>query len=129
MPAERLQLKYFGPLLVWMAVIFYASSIPGDRIPEIKLWSADKITHMLVYSVLSWSAWRAAKHYALVHGRTARWALSVSIVGCILFGASDEVHQYFVPNRSSEWADVVADAVGVLVTHGVLWRWYNSNRK
>ena len=30
-----------------------------------------------------------------------------------LYGFSDELHQYFVPGRFSDWRDAVADAVGV----------------
>ncbi len=34
---------------------------------------------------------------------------------CIIYGASDEFHQYFVPNRSSELQDLLADIAGVLI--------------
>lgn len=34
---------------------------------------------------------------------------------CILYGASDEIHQYFVPNRSSEFQDWAADAAGIII--------------
>ncbi len=34
---------------------------------------------------------------------------------CIIYGASDEFHQYFVPNRSSEVQDWLADIAGVLI--------------
>jgi VanZ family protein len=33
----------------------------------------------------------------------------------ILYGASDEFHQYFVPNRSSEVQDWVADVLGIIL--------------
>jgi len=34
---------------------------------------------------------------------------------CIVYGASDEFHQYFVPNRSSEVQDWLADVAGILI--------------
>jgi VanZ family protein len=33
----------------------------------------------------------------------------------MFYGASDEIHQYFVPNRSSELGDWAADVLGVIV--------------
>lgn len=36
----------------------------------------------------------------------------LAVLIAFLFGISDEVHQYFVPNRSADVMDVVADVVG-----------------
>lgn len=38
-----------------------------------------------------------------------------SFIICMFYGASDEIHQYFVPNRSSELGDWAADVLGVIV--------------
>jgi VanZ family protein len=38
-----------------------------------------------------------------------------SFIICTLYGASDEIHQYFVPNRSSEVQDWLADAAGAVL--------------
>jgi VanZ family protein len=38
-----------------------------------------------------------------------------SVLIASLYGASDELHQYFVPGRSAEVADWVADTLGALV--------------
>lgn len=46
---------------------------------------------------------------------------------CIIYGATDEVHQYFVPNRSSEIQDWIADAAGVLIML-LLIRYYMKNK-
>ena len=37
----------------------------------------------------------------------------------ILWGISDEIHQYFVPGRDSSVRDLLADAVGFAVAVGV----------
>jgi VanZ family protein len=42
-------------------------------------------------------------------------ALYVLIIGS-LFGASDEFHQYFIPNRQVELEDWIADTIGVAIS-------------
>jgi len=38
----------------------------------------------------------------------------------IIYGATDEIHQYFVPNRDSDVFDWLADVVGALVGYLIL---------
>src|SRR5512143_3485402 len=45
-----------------------------------------------------------------VSGRRAAWIAAMSAV---LYAASDEWHQTFVPGRGGTWVDVVIDAAGV----------------
>ncbi|MBI3260306.1 MAG: VanZ family protein [Ignavibacteriae bacterium] len=45
----------------------------------------------------------------------AKYILLFFLIGC-LFGASDEIHQYFVPGRSSEVMDWMADTSGLLLS-------------
>jgi VanZ family protein len=45
----------------------------------------------------------------------------------VLFGASDELHQAFVPGRQSTLIDVGIDAVGAFL--GLLPSLYHRNRK
>ena len=93
-----------------MAVIFAASSVPGSQIPG-TIW--DKLAHMLVYSALG-----GALVMPLSGGR---WdgVTAIVIAGAIAlslgYGISDEIHQYFTPERSPDVLDVVADTVGATV--------------
>ena len=76
--------------------------------------STDKIVHMGVYGLLTFLCC-----ISLVHLKTPNFPgkspLLWSSFICIFYGASDEFHQYFVPNRSSELQDWIADALGVLI--------------
>jgi VanZ family protein len=93
-----------------MALIFVISSfeleVPGIRHFPLR----DKGIHFLEYTVLGWlcaaassRTWPSASAW-----RTAAFAVFISA----LWGLSDEIHQAFVPGRSSEVADVVADLFG-----------------
>ena len=93
-----------------MALIFVISSfeleVPGIRHFPLR----DKGIHFLEYAVLGWlcaaassRTWPSASAW-----RTAAFAVFIST----LWGLSDEIHQAFVPGRSSEVADVIADLLG-----------------
>ncbi len=93
-----------------MALIFVISSfeleVPGIRHFPLR----DKGIHFLEYAVLGWlcaaassRTWPSASAW-----RTAAFAVFISA----LWGLSDEIHQAFVPGRSSEVADVIADLFG-----------------
>ena len=49
---------------------------------------------------------------ALVRGEGAGWVF-FGVVLAVLYGVSDEVHQYFVPGRSMAFSDVMVDSAGV----------------
>lgn len=98
----RRRLWAWAPALLWAALIFALSSRPSLPLPGSGL---DKLAHFGTYAVLG-----------LFLGRGGA-ASSVPVVGIVLlgwlYGASDEVHQHFVPGRSPELLDWVADALGV----------------
>jgi len=48
-------------------------------------------------------------------GKPMRRANFQSIILGVLYGLTDEIHQYFVPGRTSSLADLGADALGILL--------------
>ncbi|MBW2588928.1 MAG: VanZ family protein [Deltaproteobacteria bacterium] len=99
-----------------MTLIFVISSfeleVPGIRHFPLR----DKGIHFLEYTVLGWlcaaassRTWPSASAW-----RTAAFAVFISA----LWGLSDEIHQAFVPGRSSEVADVIADLLGSMAGAG-----------
>jgi len=48
------------------------------------------------------------------------------VVGVLIaaaYGATDELHQYFVPGRQADVADLLADAIGAIAAAGAIWAW------
>ena len=93
-----------------MALIFFASSVPGDELPG-QFW--DKGVHLLVYAGLGvlFLLPLAAARLSQATPRAAGLAVLLST----LYGAFDEVHQAFTPERSPDVRDLVADALGAAV--------------
>lgn len=87
-----------------------------------QLGPLDKVAHFSMYAVLAGLLTRAVwQHRAMLS------ALVLTVVAVAVFGAVDEWHQRFIPGRSTELADWVADslggAVGVITASLLLPRW------
>ncbi len=91
------------PAAVWAGVIFYLSSRP--RLPGPELPGIDKVAHFAAYALLAWLLIFATER--------SRLPLAVAVVLALVYGATDEIHQMYVPGRSPDVLDWFADAAGV----------------
>jgi VanZ family protein len=98
------------PAILWPVLIFLASSIPSAEMPHSILFSYDKALHAGVFGIFCFLVYRA--FVLRTPPLSQRKAMMYSLLATILYGATDEIHQMFVPGRSSEILDLVADAVG-----------------
>lgn len=125
-------------VLAWMGVIAYLSHQPVDESNELSFGVAAvairavaqvapeaavvinprrmnhivrKGAHVIAYMVLGFLVLNA-QH---VSGATGIRSLATTMLICVLFAASDEWHQTFVPGRGGQVSDVVLDAVGAAV--------------
>jgi len=94
-----------------MAAIFIESSIEQPPSPPGPL--SDKDVHALMYGVLCAFIVRALAGSWLAPVTLGTATLAVAIT--TLYGVSDEFHQRFVPSRTMDAADVVADATGAVL--------------
>jgi VanZ family protein len=112
--------KYQLPPLLWIFAIFVLSSIPRLPmllgVPE----GADKIAHAIMFFVLCWLSWRAF-FYQSYMPLLSRYALLGAFIFTVIYGFLDEFHQRFVPGRTSDIYDVMADAGGALLYGVIAW--------
>ena len=80
--------------------------------PHVEVLRFDKVLHALVYAVLGGLCCLAARR-TWSFGR--RGLVLVGAFCALLYGMTDELHQLFVPGRSADVYDVVADGVGGLI--------------
>ena len=104
------------PVAAYMALIFYLSSLPhpDEQLPKFLFdILSDKVLHVIEYAVLAALSYRAFGRAAGPYA--ARYAAVFAVAAASLYGATDEVHQAFVPFRTATWLDWVADTVGAVV--------------
>ena len=122
MPTSRFT-RYWLPAVVYCAAIFIQSSLPSTR--HMPQWPyLDKILHMAVYALLGFLFFRALSGSRPAANRTL--LLILSIIFTSLYGLSDEIHQAFVPGRTAEAADALADLAGGFLGAGCGWLWYRG---
>ncbi len=105
------------PAALWMGFIFYSSSLPGSDIPSIFPFQ-DVVYHCIIYAILGFLVLRAFVRSG--RQRTAR-TVFFAIIVCLVYGASDEFHQMFVPLRTASMFDWFVDGCGAVIG-GILYR-------
>lgn len=100
-----------------MAAIFYVSSLSEVPIPA----GTDKPLHGFAYLGLAIVVVRAAAGGLLrrIGLRTAAIAILITVA----YGVTDEIHQMFVPGRTAEMYDLLADTAGALGGTAACWAW------
>jgi VanZ family protein len=96
-----------------MAVIFLLSSQSGLRVSDDA--SIDRpirtVAHMATFALLGGLILLAF----VGRGRATPRTIVLAVGLTVLYAASDELHQSFVPDRTGRVEDVVIDAVGALL--------------
>ena len=90
-----------------MALIFYLSS-QSAPLPDLTAHVWDKSIHFVEYGVLAALFCRAFRF----EGFRLPVAVLVAAIATSLYGVSDEWHQAYVPMRSSDVHDWIADTIG-----------------
>ena len=106
-------IRYQLPALLWAVTIFIASSVPGYAIPNLAIFSHDKLLHLLVYFIFTALLYIALRHqtrFRELSSRPLLWAILMAG----LYGAADEFHQSFT-GRSADVLDLLADIAGALL--------------
>jgi VanZ family protein len=106
------------PVMLYMAAIFVASSLPDPPVPSDV---PDVSLHGVAYFGLTLLTIRA-----VARGRWVGVSLGTLVVAWLIavaYGVTDEWHQSFVPNRHAEWRDLQADAIGAFAAAAVVWLW------
>jgi VanZ family protein len=101
--------RHYLPALIWSVVILAFTSIPDLTPPSLGFTWQDKFEHFTAYAIFG-----GAITYANIRSNK-HWILLGAVVFCSLFGILDEIHQHWIPGRSTDPYDWIADTAGALL--------------
>ena len=127
--------KVYGILTVlWMVAIFLFSAQDADESSQMSMGIGETVGQVFVEDYESWSMEKQLSFIDSIEFpiRKTAHALEYTLLGFLLMGAlnqrkgwavfigviyaaSDEVHQLFVPGRSGQITDVMIDSAGVIL--------------
>lgn len=113
----RSPLFLWGPVVLMLVVIFGASSIPNLKTLPGNI--SDKSGHSIGYAMLGGVILRALAGGRLRGVTLAKGLAAIALA--TLYGVTDEFHQLFVPGRSADRFDVLADFVGASIGVTIGW--------
>lgn len=109
--------RFYGLSCVVGITIFYlciARTLPTTSIPTFE--GMDKVVHFLMYVAFSGAI--CLDHYRMDVSFGSKKMLAWAVLFPILYGGLIEILQEnFFPPRSGEWADWLADSLGVLAAY------------
>jgi len=110
-PSAWRLLAGWSPPIMYGVLIFYFSSRPAPiDLPEIVAF--DKLSHFAEYAFLCCFLIRALR--ITRPGSSIRVNAVTAAAIAAVYGASDEIHQIYVPARCAEFFDALSDAAGAL---------------
>jgi VanZ family protein len=143
---RALALFYLGPLIVWMGVIFVMSTGAGGSETSVILisrtlriltpgllatltpyqmdwinYGVRKLGHFTEYAVLALLAVRAFQ-YGQAEASLRAFGLAFAL--CAFYAVTDEIHQAFVPVRSSSSTDILIDVAGAALCLLGTYLWF-----
>ena len=109
-------------LILWMLVIFLLSNQTGsestglsDKLicsmmsncnPDIYSFIVRKIAHFMIYFILG--------RFTIMNFKLSKENIINTLLICVIYAFSDEIHQMFINNRSGELRDIIIDSIGSL---------------
>jgi len=101
------------PLGIYWLVLLTATSLPGPSLPPIFITFGDKIKHFGAYMILA--ILLAVTLRVQDKFPSLKYAyIKFTFIFIGYYGIFDEIHQIFIPGRSFDLLDYVADLLGAL---------------
>ena len=97
-------------VLVMASIIFYVSSLSfsgtgGGISYKSYIYHFTAFSYLALFLLISFSK-----------GKYNKLLILIAVFIAIIYGISDEIHQYFVPNRFPSLIDILTNSIGILIT-------------
>lgn len=103
--------------IISVILVLIGILMPGDDVPSVGIPHLDKVVHCGMFGCVTvcyyWDYYKAYKKVPYL------W---ITIVSVVLFGVLTEIMQTYVPGRSCDYRDLIADTTGIMLAT-IVARW------
>lgn len=80
-----------------------------------------KMGHLTEYAILATLLWRAVRHHWPPVRKSFWKPATLTLALAMIYAATDEFHQSFIPSRTATAHDVVIDIIGAMIGLLICW--------
>jgi VanZ family protein len=114
---SRLRKIYAFLTLSWAILILFLTLTPAQHIPKNEIFGYDKLGHAGIFCIQTLLLMLTLTR----SGVTIRKSVVISVVACAIYGFAIEGMQQFIPGRSMDWFDAVANITGSFLALGLFY--------
>ncbi|MCX6336115.1 MAG: VanZ family protein [Bacteroidetes bacterium] len=122
----RLLNRYpFSPAILFFAFISSLFCLPGNQFPTGQFFNIpqlDKAVHISFFATLCLLFSFPFKKSLISVPKIKQWFLIICLLGISYGIAIEFIQENWIPNRSFELLDIVADSIGCLLALGISYR-------
>jgi VanZ family protein len=122
----HIRFKRFWPGISWFIVLMVLICTPGKNLPESKFLSEiffDKIVHVGCFALLAWLFYYPIAKTGLPASVKRHYLIKICLSTIIWGLATELIQRYFIPGRSFDLKDWLADSVGAVLAFAVAKWW------
>ncbi len=118
---KKSHIKKFIPGIAWFFLVLILICLPGSDIPTVDTWLNeiyfDKWVHFGLFAVLTFLFIYPFTKLALSQKEKNNTAIKIAIAACIWALTTEFIQKYFIPDRSFDLLDWLADSLGVITAY------------
>ena len=119
---KGLSIIKFLPGIAWFFIVLVLTCLPGDDLPEVNNWfkeyHIDKLVHAGMFTLLAYLFIYPLAQRGIAAAQKKNYFIKI-VLAVTLWGLTTElIQKYFIPGRSFDWFDWLADGAGAFIA---LW--------
>lgn len=111
-------LRYNIFTVFFLSLILLGCLIPGSNLPKASTQHLDKVMHITLFFLFSFSAivgFVKQNQFPRLHFDAVKYVIGISAFITI---ATEVIQHFFIPRRTFDFFDIVADLVGITLAFG-----------
>ncbi|MCO6498683.1 MAG: VanZ family protein [Chitinophagaceae bacterium] len=115
----RIPFKGFLPAIIWFIILCFLFYLPGKEVPSIgwmERLHVDKAVHFFLFAVLVFLVFKPLLFSDATVSFKNKWLVIIAAAAVIYGIVTEFIQLYFIPGRSFDIWDWVADSCGVIIT-------------